>query len=73
MPDDYGPGGVWANLVSDSVDAIRSYFPKLRIYERPPDWMSETELESIRTSMTIDIDGDHPFLNALAKDQAAGR
>ena len=71
---DYGQGGVWAYLLADSFEQIRTEFPQLRVYDQPPEWMDRAELDAIRTSMTIDIDSrEHPFLSALAKTSQSGQ
>jgi hypothetical protein len=66
---DYGQGGVWAYLLADSVEAIHRRFPQLRVYEQPPEWMDAGEVDSLKKTMTIDMDADHPFLVALAKER----
>jgi hypothetical protein len=38
---DYDTGGVWSYLRADSPEAILRRFPMLRIYDSPPEWMTE--------------------------------
>lgn len=66
---DYGQGGVWAYLLADSADEIRRAFPALRVFEQPPQWMKQQDLDAVNKSMTIDVaHRAHPFLVALRKD-----
>ena len=65
---DYGQGGVWAYLLADSADRIQQEFPALRLYDKPPAWMTSDDLEKLAATMTIDIaNREHPFLAALKK------
>jgi hypothetical protein len=50
---DYGQGGLWAHLIADSEEQIRTRHPELVVMENPPVWMSA---EEERQLVTIDID-----------------
>src|SRR5206468_4126809 len=58
---DYGQGGVWAYLTSDSRRQIALDYPQLQIYDQPPESLHEADLIRIAATMTVDIaDHDHP-------------
>jgi hypothetical protein len=50
---DYGQGGLWAHLIAESENQIRSRHPELVILEARPAWMSAEEESQLET---IDID-----------------
>lgn len=50
---DYGQGALWAFLLAESPEEIRTRHPELTIVEEPPTWMTQEELAEIET---IDID-----------------
>lgn len=57
---DYGQGAVWVYLLAESEGEIATRFPQLRVVESPPAWMTESDLEKVRT---VDIDDpDDGFL-----------
>jgi uncharacterized protein YjbI with pentapeptide repeats len=65
---DYGQGGVWAYLTSDSRRQITEGYPQLHIYDKPPEFLLEADLIRIAATMTVDIaDHEHPFLRALRR------
>jgi hypothetical protein len=53
---DYGTGGVWSYLRADSAAQIVAKFPALKVYESPPDWMTEAEQKDIAARATYDLD-----------------
>jgi hypothetical protein len=64
---DYGQGGVWTLLLANSTEQIRDRYPELKVVTRPPDTMTEEELERIRSKRhRVDIDDlQEPFLKSL--------
>ena len=68
---DYETGGAWAFLTANSAEEILERLPELKIVTVKPTWLTPTEEEHIRRSMSIDIDDvDHPFLQALIQSRA---
>jgi hypothetical protein len=53
---DYDTGGVWSYLRADSAAQIVAKFPALKVYESPPDWMTDAEQRHIAARATYDLD-----------------
>ena len=60
---DYGQGGIWAFVIAEAPDEVKSRYPELDVIERRPDWMtSEIEvgldtydLEDVPTGLLRDL------------------
>jgi hypothetical protein len=69
-----GQGGIWAFLLAESKDDIRSRFPELQIIDEKARLADcRREESATRAKMTVDInDTDHPFLAAVLSDRTSG-
>jgi hypothetical protein len=52
---DYGQGAVWAYITAESAGQIVERFPEFRVFDTPPDWMSEHDLSDIEARMSFDL------------------
>ncbi len=51
---DYGQGGVWAFVLAESKERLKLMFPELQVFDRPPSWMTESQLVGISAERTIE-------------------
>ena len=67
---DYGTGGVWSYLRADSPQQIVERFPALKVYESPPEWMTDSDRMAIESASTFDVetaaDADPEFFGRIA-------
>jgi len=54
--DDYGMGGIWYVVLSESWERIAEKLPFLICVENRPDWMDQQHYEKIAATGTFDID-----------------
>ena len=53
---DYGQGAVWAYIKAESAGQIIERFPDFKVFETPPEWMTEPELSDIEARMSFDLE-----------------
>ncbi len=53
---DYGMGGIWMFIRARTADEIRTAYPELTVFEKPPTFLSEAEITKIRKEPAFDID-----------------
>jgi hypothetical protein len=53
---DYGQGAVWAYAQAESAGQIIERFPDFKVFETPPEWMTEQEMSDIEARMSFDLD-----------------
>lgn len=70
---DYGSGGVWAVIFAIKREQIALKYPRLKIIESRPGWMTDVEYTQIESRLSFDID-DHPhgWLLSVVAEQERG-
>jgi hypothetical protein len=64
--NDYGMGGVWLYIDARSAQEIVSLYPELTVYEQQPAFLSQDELDEIKSHFHFDIDAPpRDYLAAL--------
>ncbi|MFI4999207.1 MAG: hypothetical protein ACHQK9_04950 [Reyranellales bacterium] len=53
---DYGTGGVWGIMHASSKEEIKRKYPKLKIVDGRPSWMSDADYKQIEARSNFDID-----------------
>ena len=67
----YGAGGIWAYIYARSKDEIAQKYPKLKIADEAPRWMSEETFGMIASTTAFDIDAEPPeWLTAAMNEEA---
>jgi hypothetical protein len=64
---DYGMGGLWAYLWSESEDRIKREYPELKNVPEPPLWMTEEVRARIEERWTFDIEDPAGWLTIPEK------
>jgi hypothetical protein len=54
--DDYGQGGIWMFIDARSSAEIAEAYPELRVFEEPPDFLTQEKLDQIDDELHFDID-----------------
>jgi hypothetical protein len=66
---DYGAGGVWAIMKAENAAAIVRRYPRLKVVNDRPNWMTDAEFEHIQRTASYDLDQEpDDFLRALAAE-----
>jgi len=66
----YGAGGIWAYIYARSKDEIARKFPKLKVADERPRWMSEETFGLIASTNAFDIDAEPPeWLEAAMNEE----
>ena len=66
----YGAGGIWAYIYARSKDEIARKYPKLKVVDERPRWMSEETFGLITSTNSFDIDTEPPeWLAALMNEE----
>lgn len=68
--DDYGMGGIWLCVDARSPAEITHAYPELEVFEEPPTFLDETELDRIKANRLYDIDAPPTgYLAEIDKDR----
>lgn len=67
--DDYGMGGIWMFIDAVSPEEIGAAYPELKVFEEPPEFLSQDDLEEIQSELHFDL--DEPASGYLAELVAA--
>jgi hypothetical protein len=68
----YGMGGLWDPVLARSEDEILGRYPEVRVFSRPPEWMSDEYFETeLHRSTPIDIDAPPSGLFEAVLDDRA--
>jgi hypothetical protein len=54
---EYGTGSVWGYVNAASRTDIESMIPEVDVFDEPPEWMTEDEVEELRRN-AVDAAGD---------------
>ena len=66
----YGAGGIWAYIYARSKDEIALKYPKLKVADERPRWMSEETFGLIVSTNAFDIDAEAPeWLTAAMNEE----
>jgi hypothetical protein len=53
---DYGMGGNWAVIYSDSEARLAQKYPWLKVFGQRPPWMTDQDYDSILSTQAFDVD-----------------
>lgn len=54
---EYGTGAVWSFITGATPAEIVASVPELRVYDEPPMWMTQADLEELHQCATFELNG----------------
>ena len=61
---DYGMGGIWYVILAQSIKDVQRRFPFFKVFDSPPEFITENEVSRIHSENFQDI--DQPDSNYLS-------
>ena len=52
---EYGSGAAWGFVLAPSSEAVREALPHVEVYDDPPEWMTNDDLDHIAAHATIEV------------------